>query len=205
MKELILVRHGQSEHMVAGLVGGWTDSPLTLLGRKQASCTGYKLSNILVSPFQFYSSDLPRAAETARIIGEILSKPPVLVPDLRENSSGIAHNLLKEEAEKIQLPVTEPIMDWVPYRGAESFRMMHDRVTQFMDNIRNHCTTTLIVAHANVITSAIFWWLQLKEEVLSTISFDADPCSITTLTINVWGEKTISRLNDVSHLTTGII
>ncbi len=29
IKELILLRHGESEHLVRGLTGGWTDTPLT--------------------------------------------------------------------------------------------------------------------------------------------------------------------------------
>ena len=32
---IIIVRHGQSEHHVRGLTGGWTDTPLTALGHGQ--------------------------------------------------------------------------------------------------------------------------------------------------------------------------
>jgi broad specificity phosphatase PhoE len=37
MRELLLVRHGESEHLVRGISGGWTDLPLTALGRRQTT------------------------------------------------------------------------------------------------------------------------------------------------------------------------
>ena len=200
MKELILVRHGQSEYMITGLTGGWTDSPLTDLGRKQAHLTGQNLL-FLKDSFQFYSSNLSRTAQTAHIIGEILSKKPVLVPDLRDFNNGIARNCTQKEADKMRLPITDPIMDWIPYPEAESWRNLHERVTTFLDRIKNH-DTALLVAHAMVIISAIHWWLESKEDVVNRVSFDIDVCSITRLRINKWGEKTISKLNDTSHLVT---
>jgi len=46
----------------------------------------------------------------------------------------------------------------------------------------------------------VHWWLNLGEELWPRISFDFEPASITKLTVNRWGEKTISKLNDTSHL-----
>jgi broad specificity phosphatase PhoE len=161
---------------------------------------GQKLLYLTGSPFLFYSSDLLRAAQTAHIIGEILSVNPVLVKDLREHNNGIARNLTKEEAEKIRFPVTHPIMDWIPYPEAESWRMLHNRAVRFMERIRDQCDTALLVAHSMVIVSIIHWWLEFTEEIITRISFDIDPCSTTRLTINKWNEKTVSKLNDTSHL-----
>ena len=201
MKELILVRHGQSEYMVKGMTGGWTDAPLTELGRTQARLTGQRLLHLLQGiRFQVYSSDIKRAAETAHIIGGILSEPPVFVPALRELNNGIAVDMTKKEAEKIRHPVTNPVMDWIPYPEAESWRMLHNRVVTFMEHIQPHCGTGLLVAHSMVITSVIHWWLEFGEDIITRVSFDIDPCSITRLRINKWNEKTISKLNDTSHL-----
>jgi broad specificity phosphatase PhoE len=199
MNKLILVRHGQSEYMVKELTGGWTDTPLTELGRKQAALTGQKLQ-YLKGTFGFYSSDLKRAAETAYIIGEHLDKQPVLVPDLREHNNGLAANITREKADKMRNPVTDPIMDWVPYPEAESWRMLHTRVVTFMDSIENAHDTVLIVAHSLVIVSIIHWWLKFDEDIMTRVSYDADLCCITVLYINNWGEKTIAKLNDTSHL-----
>jgi broad specificity phosphatase PhoE len=86
MNELILVRHGESEYMVNGLTGGWTDTPLTELGRMQAEATGKRLATVMKEPYAFYCSDLRRAAETAHIISAQLGKAPVLTADLREHA-----------------------------------------------------------------------------------------------------------------------
>ncbi|WP_057462161.1 phosphoglycerate mutase family protein [Pseudovibrio sp. POLY-S9] len=39
LNELILLRHGESEHMLKGVVGGWTNSTLTPRGITQAKQT----------------------------------------------------------------------------------------------------------------------------------------------------------------------
>ena len=101
--------------MVNGLTGGWTDSHLTDLGQRQARLTGVCLADqIGQRPFQFYSSDLARASETANLIAETLSVSPILVADLRELNNGEAANLTLDVAAKIANPVTEPLVDWTP-------------------------------------------------------------------------------------------
>jgi probable phosphoglycerate mutase len=185
--------------MTKGLTGGWTDTPLTELGRTQAALTGQKLQ-YLKCPYGFYSSDLKRAAETAHIIGEHLDNQPVLVPNLREHNNGLAANKTREKADKIKNPVTDPVMDWIPYPEAESWRMLHARVVSFMDSIENTHDTVLIVAHSLVIVSIIHWWLKFDEDIMTRVSYDSDVCCITELYINNWGEKTIGKLNDTSHL-----
>lgn len=200
MKELILVRHGESEYMVSGLTGGWTDLPLTELGKKQAVYTGKSLQHLRDLPILFYSSDLVRAQRTADIMSRILDKEPVFVKELRELNNGTACDLTLEEAQKIRYPVTDPVMDWVPYPEAESWRMLQDRVVSFMDRIQPHGDTALLVTHSMVIISIIHWWLEFTEDIIVRVSYDIDPCSITRLTINQWNEKTISKLNDTAHL-----
>jgi len=91
-------------------------------------------------------------------------------------------------------------MDWIPYPDAESWRMLHDRAVKFMDTIQTEHNIVLLVAHSMVIVSVIHWWLEFTEDIITQVSFDIDPCSITRLRINKWGEKTISKLNDTSHL-----
>ncbi len=112
MNELILVRHGQPEHHVKGLTGGWTNTPLTELGRNQAYLTGQRLKELITeSSVTMYSSDLDRATETAQIIGEILEITPNLEKALRDINWGIVADLPLEDALELELERTEPILD----------------------------------------------------------------------------------------------
>ena len=94
MNELILVRHGQAEHLVSDISGGWTDTKLTDLGRKQARLAGIKLKCILKEKkVKIYCSDLSRAKETAQIISSFTEVPYLETIELREINTGKAVNL----------------------------------------------------------------------------------------------------------------
>ena len=70
MDTIILIRHGEGEHMVSDLTGGWSQVPLTENGRAQARAVASRLKRDLEGvDFAFYSSDLKRAYQTAEIIG----------------------------------------------------------------------------------------------------------------------------------------
>jgi probable phosphoglycerate mutase len=203
IKELYIIRHGEAEHLVGeALTGGWTNSLLTDKGKKQAEAAGKKLERLFKGrDFDFYCSDLDRAWETAEVIGKFISKEALAFRDLREINNGDAANLTRGEAEKIFIPVREPVMDWIPYPNAESWNSFSNRVSQFMDRIdETSKETVVIVTHGGTGVSIIHWWLELNNENKKMISFDIDPCSITRLRINEWGEKTISKLNDTTHL-----
>jgi probable phosphoglycerate mutase len=202
MKELLLVRHGESEHHVQGLTGGWTNTGLTALGKKQAELTGYRLQSFLRGQTSiFYSSDLDRAVETANIIGRIIGVEPLYDEALREMNWGIAINMTLEEARKIEIAQTEPLIDWVPFTGAESRRMVYERLAKFLNTIKtNEDELVLIVSHGNAMRCCIYWWLEITLAMQSQFDFDLDPCSITYLRINDWDEKTLSILNSSDHL-----
>ncbi|MCP1225325.1 histidine phosphatase family protein [Sebaldella sp. S0638] len=63
---LYIVRHGKTISNLEAKVHGWTDSPLSELGISQAEKVGEGLKNITFNAA--YSSDIKRAADTAKII-----------------------------------------------------------------------------------------------------------------------------------------
>lgn len=204
IKNLYLIRHGEAQHLVGeGLTGGWTDSDLTEKGRMQARVTGKRISDLLRKPdCGFYCSDFSRAKESAEIIGSYIDQNPLPVWGLREQNNGNAANISTEEARKIAYPVSEPLMDWVHYPNAESWRGFNDRVFEFMNGIEQESKeTVIIVSHRRTILALIHWWLEFSEDYIKKVSFDIEPCSLTYLRINKWGEKTVSKLNDTLHLT----
>lgn len=203
MNRLILIRHGQSEHHVRGLTGGWTDTPLTPLGRTQAQAAAERCRQLAAEEpsLGLYSSDLLRASQTAEYIASALKTKCRLEPALREINNGIAVDLTWEEAKKRERPVTEPIQHWIPYPEAESRHQMTERVFAGMDRIASMCPpTAVIVAHGIAGVAVIQWWLRLGERCRQGISFDLDAASITELAINSWQDRTIIRLNDTAHL-----
>lgn len=202
MKELILVRHGESEHHVQGLTGGWTNKGLTDLGKKQAELTGYRLLSFVRgrTPVLF-ASDLSRAVQTAQIIGRIIGIDPQFEEALREMNWGIAYDMTLEKAQELELTKTEPLIDWIPFPGAESRRMLYERISNYLTMIEEKLEDlVIIVSHGNAIKSCINWWLKIPLAMQSQLDFDIGACSITHLRINDWEEKTLSMLNSSDHL-----
>jgi broad specificity phosphatase PhoE len=202
LKELLLIRHCESEHLVRDLTGGWTDTALTEGGREQAGRTGARLARLLRGrQYGFFCSDLLRTRQTSEIIAGHLGCDPVPVFGLRDTNNGAAANCTRSQAFSLLKPITEPLLDWIPYPGAESWRCMHDRVTAFLKGLHQQGEeTALLVMHANNIVAAIHWWLELSDEAIVNTSFEAAPGSLSWLSINDWGNKTISKLNDTCHL-----
>jgi len=207
MDNLILVRHAQSEQHVRDITGGWTDVSLTETGRRQARSVGERLCALLGDRLplaRMYSSDLVRAAETAQIIGEVIGVSPQFRFGLRELGNGRAAGLTRAAAAAIALPKTDPVLDWVPYPEAESWRSMYVRVTSCMDEIVAECPESepplVIVTHGNSGVAIVQWWLGLCEACRGNISFNIDLASVTRLNCNEWNERTITSLNDTAHL-----
>ena len=207
MHRLILIRHAQSDHHIRGLTGGWTDTPLSQLGRAQASALAEHCRQRLAGErsLLLFSSDLARAVQTAEYVGAALGVACRLELALRELGNGVAAGLTQEEAKRIELPRTEPAIDWVPYPEAESWRMMAERVFAGMERIDRACpSTAIVVTHGNAGVAVIQWWLRLCERCREGISFELDPASVSELAINAWQERTIVRLNDTGHLQQGV-
>ena len=89
---LILVRHGQTDSNIRGLLHGWTDVPLTERGILQARLVATRLAEE-GDIAALYTSPLERARHTAEIIGEVLSHHPVHHPGLMEIHFGLVEGL----------------------------------------------------------------------------------------------------------------
>ena len=202
MKTIILVRHGEGEHMVSDLTGGWSQVPLTENGRAQAHAVAFRLKRDLEGiDYAFYCSDLKRAHQTAEIIAEAIGREPLPSRELREFNNGVAANRKKADVEHLYTPPSNPIMDWQPYPEAETWRRFYRRITAFMDGI--HATEerpTLIVSHGGSIVNIIAWWLRIDEADLSHTTFHSSPASLSVLNETPFNERRVERLNDAAHL-----
>jgi broad specificity phosphatase PhoE len=202
IKRLFLIRHGESEHHLNGMTGGWTDLRLTDQGLQQAARTAEHLARTIDErPISLFSSDLRRAAMTAAAIAERLGLSVMEDPGLRELNNGRAAGLTQAEAKQLELPRTEPAVDWTPYPEAETWRAMTDRVVRCLERLaRQASPTTIVVSHGGAGKVVVKWWLRLPEATQHRVHFEFRPCSVTELTENEWGERVVVRLNDAAHL-----
>ena len=202
MDTVILIRHGEAEHMVSDLTGGWSQIPLTENGRAQARAVASRLGRDLEGiDFAFYCSDLKRAHQTAEIIGQETGVKPISSQGLRELNNGVAADRRTYEVKHLYRPPSDPIMDWQAYPGAETWRDFYRRIKAFMDELYAvEDRPTLIVTHGGTIVNIIAWWLRLDEEALSYATFRTSPVSISVLNVTPLKERAIERLNDAAHM-----
>lgn len=65
---LLLLRHGQSESNAADIFTGWSDPPLSALGRDQARGAGVALRALGIAPTRVHTSLLDRSITTAQLV-----------------------------------------------------------------------------------------------------------------------------------------
>jgi broad specificity phosphatase PhoE len=204
VQTLIIVRHCESEHHLNGLSGGWTDCPLTPLGRRQAVRVAERLrTEVGDEPHALYSSDLLRARETAEAIAAVLGQPPELRPELREINNGIAAGMLNVEAEPLANPQPPGTLriDHRFFEGGETWREFHSRVTAWLETLAaTETRLPVLVTHGGTAINIIAWWLYLEADALERVSFGGAAGGVTLLTTNRWGERVLEVLGDTTHL-----
>jgi len=133
MKEIILIRHGETEYNKSGRFSGSTDVALSLKGIEQAT----RLTSLLTGEAidSLYSSDLQRCVETGRGIecGDI-----IFTDSLREMDFGHWEGLTyKEIGERYPEEMAIWEKDWSGYRipEGESFADMAARVLDKFERI----------------------------------------------------------------------
>ncbi len=153
-----LVRHGQSEWNVLRLTQGQSRHPaLTALGREQAAvaaeAVAADLSRQGFRAARLLTSDLARAADTARILGERLGLVPEPDARLREQHLGALEGLTYEESW-----AHAELHDWsdpeLPVAGGESAGQVRRRVAELLDGL-DAGTATVLVSHGDAIRTAI--------------------------------------------------
>jgi 2,3-bisphosphoglycerate-dependent phosphoglycerate mutase len=71
---LLLLRHGQSTSNAEDVFTGWSDVPLTDLGRRQAVQAGHLLAEADLLPTSVHTSLLSRAIVTAQIVTAVIGR-----------------------------------------------------------------------------------------------------------------------------------
>ena len=151
---VVLVRHGETEGNVRGIVQGQSDTPLTERG---IASTLKKAKKIKQFPFDaVFSSDLSRTVETLKLIqGEIEGFPdPVYSRELREIDFGDFTGRLKKEI--MPTILEHKAAPELPYPEGESGGQFIARVKSFFSMLMD-CHAggqVLVVTHFGVMETA---------------------------------------------------
>jgi probable phosphoglycerate mutase len=156
-REIVLVRHGETEWTLTGRHTGRTDVPLTDRGREQAHRLGAALSDRRFA--LVLSSPLARALETCRLAG--LGEQAEVSDDLREWDYGDY-----EGRRTVDIRETRPRWtlwaDGVP--GGETAADVAERVDRVLERARGAGGTVALFAHAHVLRVLAARWLGLAPE-----------------------------------------
>ena len=156
--KLYIVRHGETQWNIQGLMQGWKDSPLTEKGISDAQRLGKHLGDI---PFDFIiCSPLGRAVETAKHIMGARSHLLLYNNAFREMGFGCWEGMPHEEV-RVRYPVQQQHYWNAPHLyqpiDGESYDAFVSRVEEGLRDIVQNikCNNILLVTHAAVI-KAIF-------------------------------------------------
>ncbi|MBQ9337811.1 MAG: histidine phosphatase family protein [Lentisphaeria bacterium] len=153
--DFTIIRHGQTGANIRGILQGHCDTLLDDTGLAQARCAAERLRG--EPPFDaFYSSDLQRASETARIIADAIGLKPVPMPELREWKLGELEGRPRRELQQLYPEIMdsflfEPAGD-VPVPGGETRNAFFARVADCLDRlaVRHKGQRVLLVTHGGV-------------------------------------------------------
>jgi broad specificity phosphatase PhoE len=151
---IYLVRHGQTEFNLERRHHGHVDSPLTVVGRKQAHHAGETLASLIDSRDSvIFSSPLGRALQTANIIANVagVERPVIVDPDLMEIGMGSAEGMTQAEIEKRwpapnAASASEPMSLQSP--DGESLEVLAKRLGRALCRVAGyHAASRIVVSH----------------------------------------------------------
>ena len=200
MGRFLIVRHGETAWNAEGRIQGHSDTPLSERGVLQARALANRLAGTPIDAA--YSSDLSRAADTARILLEGRDAPLIQSELLRERYYGVFEGLTVEERrsqfpEMFQASLVKDL-DFAP-TGGETTRETLVRMTGIVGEIKEKRLkeTTLLVGHGGSLRSGILALMELPPEC--SWKFVMANCSLTI--IDTYWDNAVMRLyNDTSHL-----
>jgi broad specificity phosphatase PhoE len=201
--EILILRHGQSEGNEAGRFGGHGPTPLTAFGREQALWVARALADE-GGLTAIYTSDLPRAVETAAPIAHATGIAAQRTAALRERSVGVFTGLTFGEAEAQYPDAFAALMrreaDARPPEG-ETHGEAAARAVALLDDVlaRYAAGRVLFVSHALTIYLMLLHVLGLAH-ASKTLFLRTDNCALHRLRRSPEGLWTVLALNDKAHL-----
>ncbi len=200
---LLLVRHGESEGNVAGVFTGHCGYPLSDRGHKQAEYTAEYLKNHY-SVDAVYSSDLPRAFQTADHIARAMGLPVITDAHLREINGGVWEGIPYKQLIELY-PETYGLWKTdvgnARCTGGESVMELAERVWEGLEKIANvHPGKCVVIAtHATPVRVALWKAADAPISAMQQISWGSN-CAISEFVYD-GGKLHAVQANFAGHLT----
>ncbi|HEX8618522.1 MAG TPA: histidine phosphatase family protein [Thermoanaerobaculia bacterium] len=194
-EQLILVRHGETLHNVAGIAQGWADSDLSERGQEQVRRLGERLRRHRCDAI--FASPLGRALATANVIRDVIGLEITLLDDLREMSYGTWEqrsflDIRRDEAEAYEQWVADPE---AKSPNGESHADVRRRMERAFETVRS-ARRPLLVTHGTAIRIGATALLDVP--VMTARRFAQDNAAINVFfwRVDRWVLRT---WNDTSH------
>jgi broad specificity phosphatase PhoE len=148
-----LARHGETADNADGRVQGSIDTPLSDHGREQARALAERAATLGLDAL--YSSQLARALETARIVGERIGLEPMVDERFAESYRGVWEGRLLCDIER-----DEPAA-WAAWRAGDAgFRFpggesLEEHVARVGEALREIRGQALVVCHGGTVRAAL--------------------------------------------------
>ena len=187
IRNLYLIRHGQSIYNLENRFTGWKDVGLTELGENQAREAGQILANV---SFDYcYISNLKRAQNTLEFILNEINQSPKIENNIALNERDYGDLIGQNKAEAAKEFGAEQVQIWrrsfdVPPPGGESLKMTAERTLPFyrdtiLPKVLNS-NNVIISAHGNSIRAIVMEIFNLTpSQILKTEIGWCEPWKIT--------------------------
>jgi len=204
--EVWFIRHGVTRHNQDGIWQGQRDVPLAPEGYEQARRLAERLARAGLTWTALYTSDLARAAETARILGERLGLTPRSDRRLREVCVGELSGLARRDvAERYGDYLARSREDpWnTRFPGGETMAELAERVWRFVEELGGG--RYLVVSHGGAIRAAVLrtlaaatpapWRIRLENTSITRLRFPE----------GVAAGGYVDSVGDAAHLEPGLL
>jgi 2,3-bisphosphoglycerate-dependent phosphoglycerate mutase len=194
---IIAVRHGETAWNVAARIQGQLDVGLNDTGRWQARRVGEALAAEDIATV--YTSDLGRAHETAKSIGDATGVAVVPEQGLRERSFGLFEGKTFSEIEETWPDHAHNWRKRIREGGGGSLLQLRERVTRTVQALaeRHRGQQIVVVAHGGVLDA--LYRVATRQEVNSPRTWELPNGAINRL---LWTPEgfTLVGWSDTQHL-----
>jgi broad specificity phosphatase PhoE len=190
---LIVVRHGETEDNVNGVVQGQSSGRLSPKGKIQVRRLALRLRD---EPIQIIiSSDLQRAKETTHEIAQFHDVPIYYTSELRERCAGIYEGQPRE-------PLINQLtsVDFVPECG-ETLLQVKDRVDLFVARLFQQFTVKTILISSHGGWNKMLFRRLLNKPIEEPMEFQQDNACLSIIEAVSPSQCNILLFNCTTHLT----